>query len=128
MAANVNELIDKMNDQDVYSVLCSFLYDLKKVPEYAMLSELCYLLDVESFLNLLKYFEGQTIKIPTKDEFAELVQVLLLFQYYEIEKRPWKDCVKLAGLDTSSGKLAHNKLEKLKNTMTTYNFGNRSYK
>ena len=49
-------------------------------------------------------------------------------QYYEIEKRPWKDCVKLAGLDTSSGKLAHNKLEKLKNTMTTYNFGNRSYK
>jgi hypothetical protein len=128
MAANVNEVVSKMSEVDVYSVLCSFLYDLKQVPEYTTLSELCYLLDVESLMNLLKYFEGQTIKIPTKQEFAEIIQVLLLFQYYEIEKRPWKDCVKLVGLDTSSGKMAHNNLERLKATMTKYNFGNRDYK
>lgn len=127
MADTVAELMSKTTKPDVYSILCSFLYDLKEVPEYSTLSELCYLLDINSFLNLLKYFEGQTIKIPTKEEFAEVVQILLLFQYYEIEKRPWKDCIKLVGLDTCNGKMAHNKLDRFKKTMQQYNFGNRSY-
>ena len=55
------------------------MYDLRKVPEYTTLSELCYLLDVESFMKLLKYFGGQTIKIPTKEEFSDIIQVLLLY-------------------------------------------------
>ena len=128
MADNINELMSRLTKPDVYSVLCSFLYDLKEVPEYTTLSELCYLVDIDSFMNLLQYFEGQTIKIPTKEEFTEVAQILLLFQYYEIEKRPWKDCVRLVGLDTSSGKMAHNRLDKLKETMGKYNFGNRQYR
>ena len=127
MTENVNEIISKLQKKDIYAVICSFLYDLKDVPEYSTLSELCYLLDTESFLHLINYCSGQTITIPTKQEFSDLVQVLLLFQFYEIEKRPWKDAVKLAGFSSSKGKAAKNKLDKLKQTIKQYNFGNRSY-
>ena len=127
MSNTPSELVSKMQEQDVYSVICSLLYDLKRVPEYTTLSELCYLLDVDSFLKLIKYFGGQTIKIPTKEELSEVIQILLLFQYSEVEKRPWKDAVLLAGFDSNRGKGAHNKLDKLKETLTKYNFGNRNY-
>ena len=62
-----------------------------------------------------------------KKELADLVQVLLLFQYYEIEKRPWKDAVLLAGFPPSKGKYAKNQLGRLKETLKKYNFGNRTY-
>ena len=127
MTEGVNEIVSKLQKKDVYSILCSFIYDLKDVPEYAMLSELCYLLDTDSFLHLINYCSGQTIRIPTKEEFSDLVQVLLLFQYYEVEKYTWKDAVSLAGFPPSKGKFAKNKLEQLKKTIKKYNFGNRNY-
>ena len=127
MAQNANELVSKLQEQDVYSVICSYLYDMKQIPQYSTLSELCYLLDVDSFLRLIKYFNGQTITIPTKEEFAETIQILLLYQYAEVEKRPWKDALALAGFDSNRGKGAHNKLDKLIETFEKYNFGNRNY-
>lgn len=127
MAENVNELIGKMRDSDVYSIMCSLLYDLHKVPQYSVISELCYLTDVKSFENIIKYMGGRTIKIPTKEEFADAIQVLRLFQYSEVEKRPWKDAVLLAGYDSGSGKLAKNKLERLKSTLANVNVNNREY-
>ena len=127
MPKTVDELVSKMQEQDVYSIICSFLYDLKNIPEYTTLSELCYLLDVESFLKLIKYFGGQTVTVPTKEELVDTIQVLLLFQYYEVEHRPWKDAVTLAGFDSNRGKGAGNKLNRLKETLEKYNFGNRNY-
>lgn len=127
MSENANEVIGRLKDKDVYSILCSLLYDLRQVPQYSTLSELCYLLDVESFLNLIQYMQGQTITIPTKKEFAECIQVLRLFQYSEIEKRPWKDCVLLAGFTPGEGKLAKCKLNKLKQTLESNNVGRREY-
>lgn len=124
---NLSEVMSNLRKSDVYSILCSFLYDLHQIPEYTTLSELCYLLDIDSFMNFIKYFSGKTIKVPTKKEFSDAMQVLLLFQYYEIEKRPWKDCLIMCDIPTSKGKLMHNKLDKLKETMQKYNFGNREY-
>lgn len=128
MADTVSEIVGSMTSADVYSALLSFLYDLKDIPEYTLLSELCYLIkDVDSFLNVITYFSGQTVKFPTEQELSEAIQVLKLYQFHEIEGRPWKDAIKLAGFDTCSGKLAKNKLEKLKKTINKYNFNNRSY-
>lgn len=127
MVENTTELVNNLRDRDVYSIICSLLYDLKDIPQYSTISELCYMLDVDSFLNLIQYMEGRTIKIPTKEEFADTMQVLRLFHYSEIEKRPWKDCVLLAGYESGSGKLAKNKLERLKKTLANTNIGNREY-
>lgn len=122
-----SEIISDLQQKDVYSILCSLLYDMTKIPEYSIISELCYILDVDSFMKLIKYFKGQTIRIPTEEEFCEAIKILLLYHYSEIEKRSWKDSLALAGFSSSSGKLAHNKLDKLKETLQSYNVGNRDY-
>lgn len=124
---DINQVFMNMQTSDTYSLLCSFLYEMKNIPGYSPLSELCYMLDRDSFEKLLIYFEGKTVTFPTKEEFVDAVRMVKLYQYYEVEKRPWKDCVLLAGYESSSGKLAHNKLEKLKETLEKYNFGNRNY-
>lgn len=127
MIENYSEVLSKLSDPGNYSVLCSFLYDLHKEPKYSTLSELCYLLDVNSLINLFEHYAGQVVKIPTKEEFKEAIQLLRLFQYYEVEKRPWKDAVKLSGLNTKYGKKIHDKLDILKDTLDHYNFENRNY-
>lgn len=128
MADTVSEIVGSMTSADVYSALLSFLYDLKNIPEYTLLSELCYLIkDVDSFLNVITYFSGQTVKFPTEEELSDAIQVLKLYQFHEVEGRPWKDAIKLAGFDTSSGKMAMNKLNKLKKAISQYNYNNRNY-
>ena len=127
MEQNANELFLSIEDEDTYALICNFLYDIKDIPEYATISELCYLLDKNSFKNIVRYFGGRSFTVPTKKEIAEAIQVIKLYNFYEIEKRPWKDAVLLAGFSSSSGKMAKNKLEKLKATMKKYNVGNRNY-
>lgn len=124
---STSDLLAKFNEQDVYAILCGYLYEFKEIPEYSILSELVYLMDSKSFINLIKYFEGQTIRIPTKEEFQNTIKVLLLLQYFEIEKKPWKESLQLAGFLTSEGRSAQKKLEKLKNTLQKYNYNNRNY-
>ena len=123
----VSEIVSKMADRDVYAVMCSYLYDLSNDPKYATLSELCYLLDIDSLMKLLKYFSGQVIKIPTKEEVSDAIKILTLMQYYDIEKRPWKEAVELSGFGTSHGKKAHNDLDRLHETLKKCKFGNRTY-
>lgn len=122
-----NDALNRMKEPDIYSVLCGLLYELKDDPDYAILSELAYLLDNKSFINLIQYFGGQTVKIPTVDEVKECIQLLLLYQYVNIEKKPWKDALVMAGFSTSRGKYAHIHLDKLEKLLNNYNYGNRNY-
>ena len=127
MAENINELVSNLTKADICSALCTLLYELKDVPEYSTLSELYFILDKKSIDKLMTYYEGQTVRFPTKQEVAELTQVLRLFNNYEIEKMPWKEAVLAAGFDSSKGKAAKNKLDKLKKVIESYNYGNRKY-
>ena len=61
------------------------LYKLQDIPDYAVLSELCYLLDGANLTRLLTYFAGRTLQIPTEDEFANLSKALLLYQYINLD-------------------------------------------
>lgn len=124
---STSNLLSKFKEPDVYAILCGYLFEFKEIPEYSILSELTYLLDSKSFINLIKYFEGQTVRIPTREEFQSAVKVLLLLQYFEIEKRPWKESLQLAGFQTSEGRSAQKKLDKLKATIKNYNYTNRNY-
>ncbi len=127
MKENLSDVLSKLDDKDIYSVLCSFLYDLHDDPKYTVLSELIYMCDKKSFLNLIKYLSGNQVKIPTADEFSECIETLLLFHFYEIEHKSWKESIELSGYNNSTGKKAHNKLDKLKETLMKYNYGNRNY-
>ena len=60
-------------------------YLLQEIPEYAVLSELCYLLDGANMTRLLTYFAGKTVTFPTEAEMAILTNALLMYQYINID-------------------------------------------
>ena len=87
--------------KDAYSNLLMLLFLSSDNPKYSLLNELVYLLDEKSFLNFITYFSGQTIEIPPKDELISALNTLLLYQYNEIDKLPWKEALAKVGIPQS---------------------------
>ena len=77
LKANLNSL----HLSDIYTLMLFAMYKMKEVPEYAVLSELCYLLDGSNLTRLLTYFAGRTVKFPTADDFTVMSNAILLYQY-----------------------------------------------
>lgn len=86
MKNNIKPNLNQLQLSDIYSLMLFILYKVQEIPEYAVLSELCYLLDGSNLNRLLTYFAGKTITIPTEEEFAILTNALLLYQYVNINK------------------------------------------
>lgn len=61
------------------------LFKVQDIPEYAVTSELCYLLDGANMTRLLTYFAGRTVTFPTEDEMATVTNALLMYQYINID-------------------------------------------
>ena len=85
MKNSIKANLNALHLSDIYSLMLFIVYKLQDIPEYAVLSELCYLLDGSNLTRLLTYFAGKTIKIPTEDEFATMVNALLLYQYVNLD-------------------------------------------
>jgi len=85
MKNSIKASLNSLHLSDIYSLMLFIIYKLQDIPEYAVLSELCYLLDGANLTRLLTYFAGKTIKIPTQDEFATMTNALLLYQYVNID-------------------------------------------
>ena len=82
---NLKEKLNSLHLSDIYSLMLFILYKMQDIPEYAVLSELCYLLDGAGLTRLLTYFAGKTVKFPTEEEFSVLANALLLYQYVNVE-------------------------------------------
>lgn len=87
----------KLDKDETYSMLCLLLYASSDNPRYALLHELAYVLDNKSFVNFLKYFEGQTIEVPAIEDIQMSIKVLLLYQYNTVEDLPWDEALAKAG-------------------------------
>ena len=61
------------------------LFKVQEIPEYAVASELCYLLDGANMTRLLTYFAGRTVTFPTEAEMATVTNALLMYQYINID-------------------------------------------
>ena len=61
------------------------LFKVQEIPEYAVISELCYLLDGANMTRLLTYFAGRTIKFPTESDLAVVTNALLMYQYINLD-------------------------------------------
>lgn len=85
MKTNIRKNLNTLQLSDIYSLMFFLLYKIQDLPEYATLSEICYLLDGSNLTRLLTYFAGRTIKIPTEKEIAILTNALLLYQYINVE-------------------------------------------
>lgn len=84
--SNTKASLDALQMSDIYSLMFFLLYKVQDVPEYATMSEICYLLDGGNLTRLLTYFAGKTIKIPNNEEFLILINALLLYKYVNIDR------------------------------------------
>lgn len=75
---------DALHLSDVYSLMLFILYKVKEIPEYATLSELCYLLDGSNVHRLFTYFAGKTVTFPSEEDLTILSNAMLLYQYINI--------------------------------------------
>ena len=99
MRSTIKKDLNNLHLSDIYSLMLFILFKVKEIPEYAVVSELCYLLDGANMTRLLTYFAGKTITFPTESEMAIVTNALLMYQYINI--------------DGETFTAAQNKLEKL---------------
>ena len=91
----LKEELATLKNQDTYSLMLFVLFKLRDIPEYSTLSELIYILHKDEFLRLCEYFGGMKIKIPTIGELERLINVLILYQYTNIDKMEYDDAIKI---------------------------------
>lgn len=75
----IKQDLEKLNTNDIYSLILFAIFQLNKSPEYAVLSELIYAVDRDSLLNMCKQFGGMSIRIPTLEELNIVLEALLLY-------------------------------------------------
>lgn len=86
--------LDNLKMDDVYSLILFALFRLKDDAKYSALSELAYILDRKSLINLLQYYGGLTIKIPTEEEFKNILDGLIIYQRCTLDDEEYKDVIK----------------------------------
>jgi hypothetical protein len=116
------EHLDYLLKDDTYSILGILLYATSGNPRYSLLNELVYLMDNRSFVNFLKYYEGQTIQVPTLEETQEALRFLLYFQYAEIEGLGHYAAMDKAGIPRCKGKLVMTRLKQFKEELESKNY------
>lgn len=99
MATSIKASLDALKLSDIYSLILFVIYKIQDLPDYAVLSELCYLLDGSNITRLLTYFAGRTIKFPSADELSSMTNALLLYQYINIEGKSLTEAYLRLGKD-----------------------------
>jgi hypothetical protein len=85
MRTNIKKNLNNLHLSDIYSLMLFILFKVQDIPEYAVTSELCYLLDGANMTRLLTYFAGKTVTFPTEAEMATVTNALLMYQYINID-------------------------------------------
>lgn len=85
MKSSIKKNLDTLHLSDIYSLMLFILFKVQDIPEYAVTSELCYLLDGANMTRLLTYFAGRTVTFPTEAEMATVTNALLMYQYINID-------------------------------------------
>lgn len=118
----LKERLNNLKSKDVYSLLFFALYKIRDIPEYSSLSELVYVLDKDSMLNLCEIFGGQTITIPTVYELESLVYSLLLYQYVKIDGMDYEEALKLIGHESKELRAVKKQYKALCEVLDNYTF------
>ncbi len=89
LGSKVNRILDEKETFLLSLMLLAHLHDDKK---YNNLSELIFLFDSYSgFKQFVKYYEGQTIEVPTLKELTKTMRLLELFQKVKIDKQDFDE-------------------------------------
>lgn len=82
---SIKKSLNSLHLSDIYSLMLFILFKIQEIPEYAVASELCYLLDGANMTRLLTYFAGKTVTFPTEAEMTTVTNALLMYQYINID-------------------------------------------
>ena len=85
MKSSIKKNLNNLHLSDIYSLMLFILYKVQEIPEYAVTSELCYLLDGANMTRLLTYFAGKTVTFPTESEMSIVSNALLMYQFINID-------------------------------------------
>ena len=85
MKNSIKANLNNLHLSDIYSLILFIIYKIQDIPDYAVLSEMCYLLDGANLTRLLTYFAGRTITFATEEDMSTMANALLLYQYINIE-------------------------------------------
>lgn len=83
---NIVDSLNKLKEQDIYSILLHCLYKLKDDAKYSTLSSLMWALDKENLFNLLTLFGGIEIRVPTVSELKQVIFSLQVYQVVDVDK------------------------------------------
>lgn len=113
--------IDNLKESDALAISTALLYVLKGTPEYSVTSEMFYILDRENFIRMIKFFGGLTLKIPTAGQLRDMIRVVLLYQYYDVDKMSWRDAYDKSGFTRGEEYGAKIRYERFKELLKEYN-------
>lgn len=76
-----------LNEKETFLLSLILLVHMNDDEKYHNLSELIFLFDnYKGFKQFIKYYEGQTIEVPTYKELKQSLRLLDLFQKVKIDK------------------------------------------
>ena len=94
--------LNMLREDDLITIILYCLYKFTKDPNYAAISELAYTVDKDSLYRLCSTFGGCTIKIPTLQEYKDIVRVMLIFQYVNGDGLSFVEACNKAGVDDTN--------------------------
>lgn len=117
--------VENLKQVDFYSIALFSLFKMTNTPEYASLSELCYVLDKDHLLNFCEYFGGQTITVPTVKELESLIYSLLLYQYVKVDGIDYQKALELIGHESCELRQVKKQYKIICDVMSKYTFNAR---
>lgn len=120
--SNIIKALEELNKRDIYSLILFTLYKMKDIPEYSTLSELIYVLDNDSFIRFLKYFEGSTITVPKIDDLKNILNALFFYERKLNSEMTDDEIFKELNINTSGKNKLYEIIDTIKNILSEYNF------
>lgn len=114
--------IDKLKNEDFYSILLFLLYKLCDNEEYSTLSRLAYILDKNNLLKICKFFGGHTIKIPKIEELEIICTALLIYQKVDIEKNDVNEVYNSINTELNTKKRVFGLYKSIREVIKDYEF------
>ena len=121
---SIKSELNQLTDPDIMSLLFFAIYKLTDSPDASSLSELAYILDKSSLLNLCEYFGGCTITIPKVSDIEELMAGLLMYQYIDVDRLSYEEALERAR-GNHSASTVRSAYQKIKSVLTDYSISHR---
>jgi len=112
---------EKERNKNLFSILTLYIYQMEsKNSDLHILSKL---LDKESLKKLIKYYNGDSLKLPTVDEYVSSEILAICFYLKEIKHYTWEEIKEFLNLpswntDSFNTIVIGRKINKIKDNMS----------